>query len=457
MFATDDTIVAIATPPGAGGIGIVRVSGPRAVPIAGSVLRGDAPLEPRHATLRNVIDPRSDGRAVDRVLATYFPRPGSYTGEDVVEISGHGSPVLLREIVKTARDAGARLAEPGAVTFRAFLNGRIDLIQAEAVGDLVEAVTPLQARVAFDQLEGTVTTLVADIDRALFDLIARLEASLDFPDEGYHFVEQSTVATETRGLANRITRLLATAQQGRLVREGCQVVILGRPNVGKSTLFNRLLGAPRAIVTDVPGTTRDLLTDTVDLDGVPVTVVDTAGLRATRDVVEAEGVSRARGALRVAHVAVVVLDRSGPLGPEDRRLLADTAGTLRLVVVNKIDQPACWMPGDVDALGDVQAVVNVSLLDADAASRIRTALARALWNGEQLRDPPSISNVRHIELLGAATAALGRAAGAAEAAATEELLVADLQDARRALEEISGRRTPDAVLERIFERFCIGK
>ena len=457
MFATDDTIVAIATPPGVGGIGIVRVSGPRAAPIAGSVLRGEAALEPRRATLRDVIDPRSDGRAVDRVLATYFPRPGSYTGEDVVEISGHGSPVLLREIVRTAREAGARLAEPGEFTFRAFLNGRLDLIQAEAVGDLVEAVTPLQARVAFDQLEGTVTALVADVDRALFDLIARLEASLDFPEEGYHFVEPGAVAAETRALADRITHLLGTAQQGRLVREGCQVVILGRPNVGKSTLFNRLLGAPRAIVTDVPGTTRDLLTDTVDLDGIPVTLVDTAGLRATRDVIEAEGVSRARAALRVAYVVIVVLDRSCPLGPDDLGLLADTAGTPRLVVVNKTDRPARWMPSDVDGVGDEQAVVSVSLLDGDAAEAMRSALAQVLWTGGRLRDPPSISNVRHIELLQAATTALERAAGAAEAAATEELLLVDLQDARRALEEISGRRTPDAVLERIFERFCIGK
>ena len=457
MFATGDTIVAIATPPGPGGIGVVRMSGPEAAAIARTMLTTQAPLAPRYATLTGVVDPAGAGRAVDRVLATYFPRPASYTGEEVVEISGHGSPVVLRQIVTLAIAAGARLAEPGEFTFRAFLNGQLDLIQAEAVGDLIEAVTPLQARVAFDQLEGTVTTAVAEIDQALFDLVARLEASLDFPDEGYHFVEPDAVGRETRALVDRVTRLLGEARRGRLIREGCQVVIVGKPNVGKSTLFNRLLRAPRAIVTDVAGTTRDLLTETTDLDGIPATLVDTAGLRRANDAIEAEGVSRARAAVDVAAVTLVMLDRSRPLDADDRDVLAETADSARVVVINKTDLPGAWSAADEPAVARDDDVVDVCLLDDDASHAVRAALVRALTGGEHLRDPPAISNLRHIELLEATRAALTRTTDALDHGATEELLLADLQVARQTLEEISGTRTSDALLERIFETFCIGK
>ena len=231
------------------------------------------------------------------MVATYFPGPASYTGDDVVELSAHGSPVVLRAIVTAAIAAGARLAEPGEFTLRAFVNGRIDLMQAEAVADLIDAVTPLQARAAFDQLHGTLTRTIGAIDAALFDLIARLEASVDFPEEGYHFVDPDALATVAgRAASNGRDRLLADAQRGRLVREGLQIAIVGKPNVGKSSLFNALVGASRAIVTDGPGTTRDLVTEVVDLDGLRVTLVDTAGLRETSDSIEAEGVERARQA-----------------------------------------------------------------------------------------------------------------------------------------------------------------
>ena len=456
MFATDDTIVAVATPPGRGGIGVVRLSGPRAAEIAGLLVCADT-LDPRYATLTAVRDP--GGETVDRVLATYFPRPASYTGEDVVEISGHGSPILLQQVVASAQRVGARLAEPGEFTLRAFLNGRLDLIQAEAVGDLINAVTPLQARVAFDQLEGTVTGLIGELDAALFDLVARLEASVDFPDEGYHFVDAGSVATETRTLAERVDQLLATARRGRLVREGCQVVIVGKPNVGKSTLFNRLLGAPRAIVTEVPGTTRDLLTETTELDGIPVTLVDTAGIREPEDAVEAEGVSRARGAKSVAGLVVLVLDRSRPLDDEDDALLCETRQGPRVIVVNKIDLADHWTSGQLavlDSDGDAPTV-SVSLVEDVGLAELRKALGETLWAGERLRDTPALSNLRHIELLERTAAALTRAAEAAATATPEELVLADLQEAREALEEITGKRTPDDVLRRIFEQFCIGK
>ena len=456
MFATDDTIVAVATPPGPGGIGIVRVSGAGAVRIAAAVLSGPPHLEPRRATLTDAVEPNGR-RAIDRVLATYFPGPHSYTGEDVVEISGHGSPVILRRIVEAATAAGARLAAPGEFTFRAFLRGRIDLVQAEAIHDLVTSVTPRQARVAFDQLEGTATAAIGAIEQDLFDLIARLEASLDFPEEGYHFVDAGAAGLEAAGLADRVRRLIASSRQGRLIREGCQVAVAGKPNVGKSSLFNELCGVQRTIVSDAAGTTRDMVTETIQLAGIPVTLVDTAGIRATTDAVEAEGVSRARGAVGVASAVVVVLDRSRVLDEDDRVLLGETAGRPRLVVVNKRDLPAAWSPAEQSKAGDWSHVVETCLVDGSSADAIRDALLGVLECETPGRDTPAISNARHIGLLTTAEGALRRASTAAAAGAAEELLLADLGEARRALEEITGKRTPDAVLERIFERFCIGK
>src|SRR5437773_3946111 len=271
MFSTDDTIVAIATPPGRGGIGVVRISGPDAAPIASRLTRRNSAFEPRRATLTTV---RSvDAGSIDRAVVTFFPSPHSYTGDNVIEISAHGSPVVLAAIQRAAMQAGARLAEPGEFTLRAYLNGRIDLVQAEAVAELIDAVTPLQARAAFDQLDGTLTARLRAIDDPLMDLIARLEASLDFPDEGYHFITPDEAAASLARIATSLDDLLVDAARGRMIREGCTAVVVGRPNVGKSTLFNRLAGAERAIVTDVPGTTRDLLTERVDVDGIPFTLV----------------------------------------------------------------------------------------------------------------------------------------------------------------------------------------
>ena len=443
------------------GSGWCALSGPTAVDSVSAVLSGRQALRPRHATLSTIVLPDGSERQLDRVLATYFPAPHSYTGEDVVEISGHGSPVLLRQIVTAVTTRGARLAEPGEFTLRAFLNGRMDLVQAEAVGDLINAVTPLQARVAFDQLEGTVTARIAEIDGQLFDLIARLEASIDFPDEGYHFVEAGSAASETAAVARQVADLLQHARRGRLVREGSQVVVLGKPNVGKSTLFNRLLDAARAIVSETPGTTRDLLTETFELDGVPVTLVDTAGIRRTQDEIEAEGVARARGALGVAGLVVLVLDRSRPLDAEDSQLLADTRSADRVVVINKTDLPAMWTEGDlVDEFAVVAGrdrVVPTSLLNGADVTVVRRALVDGLHGHEPLRDIPAVSNLRHIALLARAHEALTRAAAAGRASVPEELFLADLQDAQTALAEITGKRTAEDVLRRIFERFCIGK
>jgi tRNA modification GTPase len=283
------------------------------------MLTRPAPLEPRLATFTRIA-----GDAADEVVATSFPSPHSYTGDDIVEISAHGNPLVLAEIVRLACREGARLARPGEFTLRAYLNGKRDLVQAEAVGDLIAAVTPLQARIAFDQLQGTLTAQIAAIDAPLFDLIARLEASLDFPDEGYHFVEQKKAAEELDAIVRDIDRLLADSRKGRMIREGAQVVIAGRVNVGKSSIFNCLQGSERAIVTAVAGTTRDLLTESVDVGGVPVCLIDTAGDRPSTDVVEEEGIRRAAHARTVADLILLVIDSSQPLCEEDLRLLTET-------------------------------------------------------------------------------------------------------------------------------------
>ncbi len=447
MFSTADTIVAIATPPGRGSIGVVRLSGPDAKIIAQHLMTCDRELEARHATLTNVRFDATSGHsqagAIDHAIVTYFPAPHSYTGDHVVEISAHGSPVVLRQIVEAAIKRGARPAERGEFTLRAFLNGRIDLAQAEAVGDLIEAATPLQAMAAFDQLQGTLTAAIAATDATLFDLIARLEASVDFPDEGYHFVEPGALVAAIDAMRERTATLLRDGRRGRLIREGLQVAIVGRPNVGKSSLFNALVGSSRAIVTDVPGTTRDLVTEVVDLDGLRVTLVDTAGLRDASDAIEAEGVERSMQSVRVADLVVQVVVEDEPQDFDNKQV----------IVQNKSDLQPTPMIG----------AVSMSAKTGQGLDNVRREIVEVLGkgeHGEELRERPEITNVRHIALVERAHDALGRARSAALAeggALSEEFVLADLQDARSALEEVVGKRASEDLLAHIFERFCIGK
>jgi tRNA modification GTPase len=470
-FSTTDTIVAVATPPGRGGIGLVRLSGPAAESIVRRLTRRTS-FRPRYATFARLADTatidavaRGDdvtapARVVDHVVVTWFAAPHSFTGEDVVEIGAHGSPVLLQRIVELAMAAGARLAEPGEFTLRAHLNGRLDLVQAEAIADLVDAVTPLQARAAMDQLEGTLTDAIGRVDAALFDLIARLEASLDFPEEGFHFITRADAAAEMASVRATLASLVAEGRAGRVVREGRLVVVTGAPNAGKSSLFNALIGASRAIVTDVPGTTRDLLSERVDVGGVPITLVDTAGVREARDVVEAEGVRRAIEAQTIAAVIVEVVDGSSPLpaardgggdGTTDRATLA----TPRITVVSKVDRPRAW-PNAVfgDAADDV---VETSVISGVGIDALRRRILSALTSRDDWRDTPAVTNLRHVAQLDTALASVERAAQELDAGATEELVLAGLSDAREALEAITGVRAPDDLLRHIFSRFCIGK
>jgi len=459
VFSTTDTIVAIATPPGRGGIGVVRVSGPDAHALARELTTHSTQFTPRYATVTKIRATADAGptpsdvgrtRGIDEVLVTYFPSPASYTGDDVIEVSAHGSPVILRSIVAAAVASGARLARPGEFTLRAYLNGRLDLMQAEAVADLIDAVTPLQARTAFDQLQGTLTRAIAGIDAALFDLVARLEASVDFPEEGYHFVDPGAVAEEIDAITERAAALLGDAGRGRLVREGLQIAIVGRPNVGKSSLFNALVGSARAIVTDVPGTTRDVVSETIELDGLRVTLFDTAGLRVTEDLIESEGVRRSRGAADVADLILVVVDRSQALEESDLEIMSQVIDNKHLIVSNKCDLPPAW---------SADGGVCISAFNGSGIDVLRSRIASEL-DIDLLADRPEITNVRHIALVRRAHDALMRARTAALAndrSLSEEFVLADLQDARSALEEVTGKRAPDDVLEHIFARFCVGK
>ena len=448
MFSTSDTIVAIATPAGRGGLGVIRISGPDAGRVAGELVGRNKPFKARHATFAKLDVASGISRTGDQVVVTFFPAPSSYTGENVAEVSAHGSPVVLSAILRRAIDAGARLAEPGEFTLRAFLNGKVDLVQAEAVADLIDAVTPLQARAAFDQLEGTLTGAIGRIEGDLFDVIAKLEASLDFPDEGYHFVGAAEARTALASVTERIEELLAQSARGRLVREGAQVAIVGAPNVGKSSLFNALLNANRAIVTAIPGTTRDILTERADIGGLSLALIDTAGVRETADVVEQQGVSRTRETLRVADLVLVVLDRSREMTAEDRGILAETESQARVVVLNKSDLPAVIS----------EAGVAISARTGAGLDGLIAAIASELTSdGSDQRDQPAVTNVRHAVLLERARAALLSATGALADEVSEEFPLLDLQEAGHALQEITGRRTSDDLLHHIFATFCIGK
>ena len=454
MFNLTDTIVAIATPPGRGGIGVVRVSGPSSVSIVSAHLALNQPLAPRHATLTRLVDHTSgtDGQVVDQVITTWFAAPNSYTGEDVVEIAGHGSPALLEHIVTLLVTSGARFAEPGEFTLRAYLNGRIDLVQAEAVNDLVNAVTVRQARAAMDQLDGTISGAIGEIDALLFDVIAKCEGSLDFPDEGFHFFEAGELQRVLESVARRLDDLLVTTARGRLIREGRVVAVIGRPNVGKSSLFNALLGRNRAIVTSTPGTTRDLLSEPLDINGIPVTLVDTAGIRASTDDIEREGIARAQSMVAAADLVLLLIDGSQPLTDADHQLIAETTGRRRVVAGTKADLPQGWQ-WDADA----DSFVSTSAVSGLGIDRLRNLLVFDDGGSETDMDRPAVTNIRHEKLLRTAREAIARSLQGMASGATEEMLLVDLHDARTQLELVTGTRSVDDVLNHIFANFCIGK
>ncbi len=402
----DDTIVAISTPPGRGGIGVVRLAGPEACAIAAPMLRLSHQFETGRAVFGELMD---CGTRVDEVVVTYFAKSHSYTTDDIIEISAHGSPVVLRRIVEMALERGARLADPGEFTMRAFLNGRIDLTQAEAVRDLIESQTLYQARVAAQQLGGAVSHRIQPIKQKLVELIALLEAGIDFAEDDVAVIPGAQILERIAGVRAPLEELAQSFAYGKLVHEGLTLAIVGRPNVGKSSLFNCLVERERAIVTATPGTTRDLVSETVALGGIPVKLVDTAGIRRALDEAESIGIRKSMEALADADIVLVVLDLSQPFTGEG-------IAELRATILRHVG-------------GDVGAQPEAGFL----------------------------TNVRQQQAVRESLAALDAATAAVPANTPHEMLLLDLYNALRSLDELTGATTADDILNLIFGTFCIGK
>ncbi len=457
----DDTIVAIATPPGRGGIGVVRLSGTEAVNIARPMLRLAHDLEAGRAHFGELIDPAT-GERIDEVVATFFAKPHSYTTDDVVEISCHGSPVVLQHVVEAAMKAGARLAEPGEFTMRAFLNGRIDLTQAEAVRDLIDSQTLYQAQVAARQLEGSLSKRLQPIKQQLIELIAVMEAGVDFAEDDVSITPDAQILGRVAAIRAPLEELLASFAFGKIVHEGLTLAIVGRPNVGKSSLFNRLVERERAIVTASPGTTRDLVSETVAIGGIPVRLVDTAGIRTALDEAESIGVRKSMEALADADIVLVVRDASRgaahSLTPEeehqDQSLLNLVSGRQAVVVWNKIDAAGSVAFDSENSHPHVRA----SALTGSGIDELRSSILHLVGgDGGAQQDSGLLTNIRQKQLVSDSIAALDKARQAVPQKIPHEMLLLDLYAALRPLDDITGATTADDILNLIFSSFCIGK
>jgi tRNA modification GTPase len=447
-FTETDTIVAAATPPGRGGIGVVRVSGP-AVPRIGAALLGRLP-EPRHAAFERFVD--HAGEPIDAGIAIYYAEPASFTGEDVLELQGHGGPAIMDMLVRRVVELGARLARPGEFTERAFLNDKIDLAQAEAVADLIEAGSAQAARAAMRSLQGEFSSEVHALVELLAGLRVHVEAAIDFPDEDVEILSSPEVTSRMTEIGERFARIRKAAGQGRLLRDGLNVVIAGRPNAGKSSLLNGLAGYDAAIVTPIPGTTRDVLRERIHVDGLPVHVIDTAGLRETEDLVEGEGVRRARGEIERAGLVLYVIDASEPPSREAlaRDLAELPAGAPVLQVWNKSDLVTGAVPEGNGSL------VRVSALTGAGLDELRERI-KAQAGYEAAEAGTWSARARHLDALERATQRVERARTLLGQLNAYELVAEDLRQAQQALGEITGEVTSDELLGRIFASFCIGK
>jgi len=485
----DDTIVAIATPPGRGGIGVVRLAGPEARSIAAPMLRLKHDLEAGRAVFGELIEPsgadtpvrenssrgdevRSGDARIDEVVVTYFAAPHSYTTDDIIEISAHGSPVVLRHIVELALARGARLAEPGEFTMRAFLNGRIDLTQAEAVRDLIDSQTLYQAKVAAQQLEGALSRRLQPIKRNLVELIATLEAGIDFAEDDISVLPAEQILQRIAGVRGPLQVLANSFAYGKIVHEGLTLAIVGRPNVGKSSLFNRLVERERAIVTATPGTTRDLVTETVSIGGIPVKLVDTAGIRRALDEAESIGIKKSLEALADADLVLVVLDVSQQISAEDNDLLEQAAKRAAILVENKADlmssgSDSCGAGSKTrrssGSLSDEPVTpqtprIPTSALTGEGIAQLRDAILRHVTGDAGAQSESGfLTSARHQSLVSNSLKALGSAESAVRNQIPHEMLLLDLYSALRPLDEITGATTTDDILNLIFSTFCIGK
>ena len=484
---SDDTIVAISTPQGRSGIGVVRLSGKDALGLFRHLMvnnsakdgEGSSPemwnapaeilrtgregeatapigLAPRYATRVKLIDP-GRGLPLDEAVATYFKAPHSYSGEDVVEISCHGSPIVLQRIVELLIERGARIADPGEFTLRAFLNGKVDLVQAEAIHDLIQAKTLYQAQVALQQAHGALSKALAPLKEQLVELIALLEAGIDFAEDDVTFPSFKEIQSRIEALLRDVAPIRQTCRLGRILREGLSLAIIGRPNVGKSSLFNRLLSSERAIVAEIPGTTRDVISEQAQIKGIPVRLVDTAGIRESRDTVEQEGVARAYAALAESDLVLLVFDASQDWDPGDESLVHKMESLGHLIVFNKCDLVARLEgpPG----LMDPGRTVRVSAKTGEGIGALQDRIF-TLASGRDSAEvglQSVVTNFRHQQLLSECHSKLESGLEAARRGEPHEVLLLDLYAAVRALDTITGATTVEDILENIFSRFCVGK
>jgi tRNA modification GTPase len=447
VLDSQDTIVAISTPPGRGGIGIVRLSGPNARAIAEPLLKLRHPLAQAQARFAEILD--NTGQTLDEAVVTYFHKPHSYTSEDIVEIAAHGSPVLLDLLVRQCLSAGARLAEPGEFTQRAFLSGRLDLTQAEAVSDLIDATTLHQARLAAQQLGGSLSRQITPIKQQLTILIATLEAGIDFAEDDLEVIPATEITAQIQSVQTPLTALEQSFSYGRIVRSGFTLAIVGRPNAGKSSLFNRLVERDRAIVTATPGTTRDLVTEHVSLEGIPVQLIDTAGLRDSTDEAESIGIAKSREAMVEADIVLLVLDATAPPHQEDDATIQSLHDRPNLIIINKIDlSPTTQHP---------HPGLKTSAITGSGISELRQAIFSLLTKQVPTQETALLTNLRQQQAVTASLAALQRAEQSVAATIPHEMILLDLYEALHALDALTGTTTSDDILNLIFSKFCIGK
>jgi tRNA modification GTPase len=465
-YSLDDTIAAISTPVGEGGIGIVRMTGPEALDITQRLFLSPSrpegsTFQPRTLHYGYILDPATEER-VDEVLAVYMPAPRTYTRQDVVEINGHGGIIALRRILGLCLRQGARLAEPGEFTARAFLNGRLDLVQAEAVLDVVQAKTETSLQAAMGQLAGHLSDRVRTVRSILLDALAYLEASIDFAEDE---IPERDVEADLEQARDALSVLVADADRGIIYRQGVRAAIIGRPNVGKSSLLNRLLRTSRAIVTDIPGTTRDTLEETLNLQGVPVVLVDTAGITsAIKDPIERLGIERSRAALAQADLALLVLDASQPLTDADRAIAALVGDKAAIVILNKVDLLVAGARAQGTrhtvhcSILDTARCVLVSALTGEGLEGLEEAIVETVFSGQvSASEAPMVTSPRHKEALNRALEHASAARTAYRAGLSADLVAIDLTAAVNTLGEITGQTASDDLLEVIFENFCVGK
>ncbi len=460
MIHFDDTIAAISTPLGQGGIGIVRLSGPESLGIANSIFvpsgaKALNEIDSHCLICGNVVDP-SDGAVIDEALCSVMRSPHSYTREDVVEINCHGGMVPLRKILEAVISQGARMAEPGEFTKRAFLNGRINLTQAEAVSDLICAVTEESMRIAAAQLKGRLSEKLSELSNELLESCALTEAFIDFPEEEIDSADAETLRCKLLKIRAEIVKLASTFEEARLFREGLSVAIVGKPNVGKSSLLNALLKKDRAIVTEFPGTTRDIIEECLNINGLPLKIVDTAGIRKSDEAVEKEGIKRSIDAIETADFVVAVVDGSQSLKHEDLDILQRIKTKKAIVAVNKCDLPVRLSTAD-SPLSDNQ-FVRISALRGEGIEDLKSLIFRAnLKNWKEEREGVVVSNIRHKGALDRSASALDRAVGLLQADSPLEIFSLELREAMDCIGEITGSVTAEDILNKIFDNFCIGK